>query len=125
MALYAGVLKKAIEVAEKSTFKYQLAAVVFKGKRIISYGENSIRSTRRVHNKYKNYETTLHAEQNALSLCNKEFTQGLSLLVIRLNKTGGLAHAEPCEMCMKMIKHYGIKYIYYSLYDGTITRKKV
>lgn len=125
MSLYAGVIKKAIEVAEKSTFKYQLAAVVFKGKRIISYGENSIRSTRRVHNKYKNYETTLHAEQNALSLCDKNFTQGLNILVIRLNKNGGLAYAEPCEMCMKMIKHYGIKHVYFSLNDGTITRKRV
>ena len=51
----AGIIKRALEECELSEYHYRLGAVVFKGKRIISSGHNSIRSSS-IHNKYKKFE---------------------------------------------------------------------
>lgn len=116
-----GILKKAIEEAEKSDMSYKMAAVIFKGNRLISYGHNSRGMCSKIHPKYRNIRDTTHAEQNAIVKSKKwNKLSGTSMLVIRITKGGNLSMALPCSMCMTMIGHVKIKNVYYSNHSGEI-----
>lgn len=126
MSIYSGIIKAALEAAENADFyPYKIGAVVFKGPKIISIGSNGLRACSRIPSKYKLFENSLHAEQDALSKIGKEKAQGASILVIRLKRNGELSMALPCKMCSKMIKAFGIKKVYYSARDGEIYSYKV
>lgn len=120
-----GILKKAIEEAEKSEYyPYKIGAVIFKGSRILGYGHNAIRSFNKIPSKYKKWENSLHAEQKAIFSCS-DLTKlkGSSILVIRISKSGKMRMAKPCDMCEATIKHFGIREVLYSGEDGEIVRE--
>ena len=116
MIIPIGVLNKALESAKKSNFYiYKVGAVIFKGKKIISCGYNDIRSFSKINNKYKKHFTSCHAEQFALmNIPNKKNIKNASIFIIRLNISGKTSLAKPCEYCLKTIKSFNIKKIYYS-----------
>lgn len=128
MSLPAGVLKKAIVAAQSSTYyPYKVGAVIFKANKIIADGENGIRFCQRIAKKFKKFENSLHAEQNAIikAMNRGRNLSGYSMLVIRLNGSGNLSLGRPCEMCMNFIKFVGIKTIYYSDAHGQIIKEKI
>ncbi len=43
---------------------------------------------------------------------------GASMIVIRVDAFGNLADSKPCAACTKILKHYKIKKIYYSVPGG-------
>lgn len=117
-----GILKKAIEECELSTYKLALGAVIFKGNRILSSGHNELRSSS-ISNKYKKYKNSLHAEQAAVMNINWKKLKGASILVIKLSKVQKkLSNAKPCDMCLQLLKTIGIKKIYYSNQFGEIVK---
>lgn len=122
-----GIQEKARLEAKKSNMeRYQIGCVCFKGKRIISYGFNQVRSTSRIPNKYKKFPNSLHAEQHAImKIRNKEILKGSSILVVRVNRSGEFLMAKPCENCLNTIRFFGIKEIFYSNEDGKIVREKL
>lgn len=122
--LYNNVIKRAIEEAEKSTYNPSIGAVVFKGKRIYGSGHNGIRSSS-ISMKHKKWEESLHAEQAALLNLDWNKLKGFSILVYRIGKNGELGMAKPCEMCQKLIKHVGIKNVYYTTREGEIKLEKI
>lgn len=125
MSMFIGALKRAIEVAEKSEYyPYKIGAVVFKGGRILSEGTNALRYCSRVPDKYKNFDHSLHAEQDALSKLYPDKAKGANMIVVRINESGNVSLAKPCENCQKMIKDCGIKWVYYSNRAGEIIRQK-
>ena len=67
--MYSGILKRAIEEAEKSEYKVKIGAVVFKGSRILGFGYNEIRHCSKIFPKYKKFDNTIHAEQKAILSC--------------------------------------------------------
>ena len=121
-----GILKKAIESAERSKmYPYRLGCVVFKGKRILSCGFNQIRTSNAIPDRFKKFIEALHAEQHAIMrVPNKELLNGASLLVIRINRNGKLTNARPCKNCMKTINYFKISNIYYSNENGEIVMEK-
>lgn len=121
--MYIGIINKCIETAYKSDYKLKIGAVVFKGKRILSTGYNSIRSSR-MSNKHKNFINSLHAEQHALLNLDWSKLKGCSILVMKVSKTGKLSNAKPCPLCSKLLNHVGIKDIYYTNEQGVITNEK-
>lgn len=130
MGITAGILRRALDVTEKSEYyPYKVGAVVFKGSRILSEGTNAIRGCTRVPSEYKKFCHTLHAEQDALSklLNNPDVIKGASILVIRINNNaaGKISMAKPCEFCQKMIEDYGIRNVYYSDYNGEIKKMRI
>lgn len=122
MALNVGILKKAIEEAEKSPyFPYRIGAVFFKGSRIFGFGHNDVRSCRVIPNKYKQFKEALHAEQAALAHVKSQnggdtsCLQGASIFVIRINATTeNISMARPCFMCHSMLKRFKVRWMYYS-----------
>lgn len=134
MSLKSSIIKKCIYLAESSSFinqnnkrqPFKIGAIIFKGSSVLGYGTNSIRSCKRIKNKYKKFIESLHAEQHAIiSVKNRKTLKGASILVIRLNKNNELRLAKPCEMCMGFIKHVGISKIYYSTNNGEIKLMKI
>jgi len=121
-----GILRKAIESAERSKmYPYRLGCVVFKGKRILSWGFNQIRTSNAIPDRFKKFIEALHAEQHAIMrVPNKELLNGASLLVIRINRNGKLTNARPCKNCMKTINYFKISNIYYSNENGEIVMEK-
>lgn len=122
----SGIIKRCLEECEKSTYRFRIGAVIFKGSRIISSGHNGIRSVSQIKDKFKKYENSLHAEQAALMNIDWNKVKGCSILVMKISPSKGtLSMAKPCEICQKLLEHIGIKTIYYSNEKGEIVRKKL
>lgn len=118
---FSPILKAAIEEAELSTHQHKVAAVIFKGKRIISIAHNSVRANKIPH-KFKNFLESTHAEAHAIIKARQNL-KGYDILVIRINRTGNIALAKPCEFCQDFIDYVGIRSVYYSDNDGNIIKK--
>lgn len=118
------ILKKAIEVASKSDYYVKVGAVIFNGKKIISSGFNEIRYHSKLHPKFKTWHNSLHAEQKAI-ITSKHNLKRYSILVIRVNNNGEMLLARPCRNCQKYLKYVGIKKVYYSNNNGSITKERI
>ncbi|MDR0816394.1 MAG: hypothetical protein LBN28_03240, partial [Desulfovibrio sp.] len=90
--------------------------MLFKSKRILSCGFNSVRNFSAVPNKWKKFPESLHSEMMAIMLIkNKELLQNANMLIVRLNRSNNLRLAKPCDNCMRSIMKFKIKNIFYSL----------
>ena len=72
---------------------------------------------------------TVHAEEDCMNnFLSKEIniiTSRTCILVIRVHhSTGELLMSKPCKNCSDKIKNIGIKHVYYSNENGTITYEK-
>lgn len=120
-----GIINKAIEEAKKSKYyPYKIGAVVFKNSSIISWGHNEIRSSR-IHPKHKIWENSLHAEQAALIGLDWEKLNNVSIFVCRLTRSNKFAMARPCDNCMSLLRHIGIKKVYYTVNNDYIEEVKI
>lgn len=122
----SGILKLALEEANMSLYRFRVGAVVFKGSRILASGHNGIRSSR-IHPFHKMYNNALHAEQDAiLNIKDWSTIKGSSILVVKISKTRELlSMARPCDMCQQLLRHVGIKTMYYSNTVGEIISEKL
>lgn len=126
--LTTGILKKAIKEAKKSNMKtFRIGAVIFKGNRIISNGHNYKGFCGKIHPRYRNQRDTVHAEQDAIiKYGNWEKLKGSSILTIRVGLSGKLSMSRPCEeICIPLIKHVGIKEMFYSIHSGEIIMEEI
>lgn len=114
-------------MAEKSSYyPYRVGAVIYKGKRILGAGFNAVRSFSKINDKYKAFRESLHAEQHAMmNVKNWSSMKGASIIVVRINMSGTISLAKPCENCMQSIRAVKIKEIYYSDRNGQIILEKV
>jgi deoxycytidylate deaminase len=89
--------------------KHRLSAIIFDNNfNIISVGYN--KWLLKGHYSQKPYNTSIHAEVDAILGIPKQDLWGSSILVFRYNY--GLA--KPCQCCMKVILSAGIHNIFYS-----------
>lgn len=117
--MFSPMLKAAIEEAKLSTYKqHKVAAVIFKGKRIIATAHNQVRSNK-IPYKFKKVLETSHAEAHCIIKARRNL-EGYSILVVRLNNQHELRLAKPCEFCHDFINYVGISKVYYSTNDETI-----
>lgn len=110
--------KKFIELAYSKTFesdhKFPMAAVLVKGNRILSWGNNRIKT----HPIQKNYDfdcNSLHAEIDALIRAPYGQIKGATIYVCRRQVNGNYGLAKPCSGCYETLKNYEIKKVIYSL----------
>ncbi len=103
-------LALARQVSLTSTYKIRVGAVIVQHGTPIALGCN----VQRTHPKWvRAKQTTIHAEIAALISTQSKLT-GASIFVYREHKNGLPALARPCENCLAVLQHYGIKWIYYS-----------
>ena len=112
-----GIINKAKTEAKKSTHRFKVGAVIFNKKKIISSGHNfGRRSVRSLLPSFQKRKNSVHAEVDSIIKAKTDL-KGMSMLVVRVNSTGNLALAKPCDHCMTYIKHVELKDVYYSTYD--------
>lgn len=109
--------------AESDYDRYQISAVIFDKRKVISTGTN-MRKTAPVqcfYNKYRKIQCLRgwsHAEINALGrlkrLGTKVDPKNLAILVYREYKNGVVALARPCPACEQALRDFGITDIYYT-----------
>jgi tRNA(Arg) A34 adenosine deaminase TadA len=120
--LGSAVLKRAFEEAASSNYtRHPVGCVIFKGKNIAVSSHNSVRASRKVPKRFKEFEESLHAEASAIIKAKRNLT-GYSILVIRV-RNGKLMNSKPCEMCQGFLDHVGIRRIFYSTNEGTIVEE--
>lgn len=99
--------------ARKSTYLYRLGAVVLRKNKIVGRGYNKLKTHPKL-SKYGYY--SCHAECDAIMRAS----EGDTLVVVRLLKSGKLCCSKPCDRCLKFAKDYGIKKIYYIDWDSSL-----
>ena len=116
----ARYFEAARKVAETSTCRdYRHGAVLVKGSKIISSCKNENRHVkfgRRFRRRDCGYATQ-HAELGCILGIDRTVTTGATLYVVRIGKAGDYRLSKPCDMCQQVIKHVGIKKVYYSIND--------
>lgn len=123
--LNPNLIARCVAECTNSDYFQRIGAIIFKGKRIISQGHNSInRHVNRIKPQYRKWQGTIHAELAAV-LDAKQSVAGFDLLVTRLTAKGDLALAMPCECCEAYCRYVGIRNVYYSDNNGEIIRMKL
>ncbi len=126
MAITTKILKAVREAATESDFKYKLAAVIFKGSKIISVGYNSVKKTHPLIKllSHRDDKLYLHAEIHAI-LRAKE-CEGADLLVVRIrNDSEEFSMSKPCKMCERFIRRSGIRNVIYSDGEGNLKIQRI
>lgn len=97
-------LQPAIRAAKRSTMTQKHGAALYNGNKLVATGCNlfiqrGIRS--------------IHAEENVLRKIPKG-CNNLSLVVVRVNKSGELLNSRPCGKCRRLIVLNRVKKVYHS-----------
>lgn len=112
-------LRLAIQQAVNSdNEKFRLGAVIFKGGRIISKGNNvSKRSPDIIR---FSLSCGIHAEMAALNKHKyaREKVADATIFVVRINKSGHLSMAKPCDECCKHLRKANIRQAIYTVSDN-------
>lgn len=111
----------ATEIARKTQHDspFHLAAVLAKGKGVISVGVNYTKKTHTQSNTRFRY---LHAEVDSIIGVRKEYLKGATLYVSRVGydyRTEILC-SKPCASCQAAIERAGIKEVYFTLSNNSI-----
>lgn len=105
------------DLAYKSPLNQKHVAIAIKNSKIISNPKiNDIKPY-----SFGYFSGTCHAEINCISsfIFNKKLKK-VSIIVIRLSRTGELRMSKPCTKCTRIMKHFGIKNVHYSTGDDRI-----
>jgi len=68
---------------------------------------------------------TIHAELGCVLGMPRSVTTGADVYVCRINKQGIFRNSKPCAMCHEVLKHVGIKRVFYTTGDNTIEMYKL
>lgn len=113
-------IKRAIKVAETSTYKWKLGAVVTNNGRVLGFSPNKFRNSPTIN---PNHATT-HAEIAALLKCYKIARHG-TIYVARVDSFSRTRLAKPCEMCKIGLELAGIRTIVYTNEEGSFTVERL
>lgn len=112
----------AAKEASKSTCKFRLGAVAISNGQVISKGFNRTKGGNHKWSLRKG-EQTIHAERLALNRTGSAEID--TLIVVRLAAATGFSMSHPCKSCMSHARRAGIKYIYYTDWNGNVQKVKV
>ena len=104
------MLNRALQVAENSTMKHKLGAVIYKGGRVLRVGWNVERNRHPTMEIDPNDYST-HAEIMALNLLpgGLRTAEGATIYVARIGRSRPSLNALPCLACRTTLEVYGIK----------------
>jgi len=121
-------IELAMRVAEQSDFKeYRHGAVLVRGGSVIntSCNKNKYRSWGNRFRKRQIGHATHHAELGCVLGLDRSITEGATMYVVRIGKSGVLRNSKPCPMCEAALVYVGIKKVVYSDENGNIQSMRV
>ena len=117
---YVGLAKRLANSSPSPDHKH--GAVLVRGGSVINWSINRNR-VQRWAQKFRAHgcgHATHHAELGAILGGAREKTQGADVYVVRVNKRDNLLLSKPCPMCEEVLRHVGVKRVFYSVDDDTI-----
>lgn len=111
-------MKYAIRGACLSSLRCRVGAALFYKKKLLGIGWNIKKSHPRCPT-----EHSQHAEFNVcIGLDKTILSNGCTLYVVRLTKTGRIEIAKPCEICQEFLQAICIDKIFYTDREGKLNR---
>ena len=104
--------------------KALIGAVVVRGRDILSVGVNGRKShpLQRYYNAFRFSDERanhlMHAEIDAIVKAKEFLGDDTSIYVYRVLRNGTTAMCRPCVGCLRALKDYGIKRVFYTTGDG-------
>jgi len=110
------VINKAKNIALSNNHNFHLAAILYRGKRLIKVGTNARKTHPRFVRVFENgiCDSHLHAEMSVLRFAKP----GDVIIVLRWKKSGVLSMSKPCIHCQGFLKSAGIKEVHYTDCNG-------
>lgn len=111
------IAAKAAEQSGHDTFRH--GAVLIKGGSVINVAANKYNHTSFGQRfRERPGPATHHAELACILGIERGTTNGATIYVSRINKTGGWKMSKPCDMCHEALKFVGIKKVVYTTGEG-------
>jgi tRNA(Arg) A34 adenosine deaminase TadA len=123
MKRHENLIRRAVRVAQNSTYRWQHGAVVAKGNKVLGSAPNKFRNFPFVDEK----NVSDHAERATLRelLKVRDDLRGCTIYIARINNRGNTMMSRPCINCMKAIIDAGIKEIVYTNELGTYSVEQI
>ena len=121
-------IELAARVAQQTDFKeYRHGAVLVRGGTVLntSCNKNKYKAWAGRFRKCQKGHATLHAEIGAILGLDRSMTEGGTVYVVRVGRTGDLKNSKPCPMCEAAMQFVGIKKVVYSSEDGKIETMRI
>ena len=121
-------IELAMRVAAQSDFKeYRHGAVLVRGGSVVntSCNKNKYRSWGNRFRKRQIGHATHHAELGCVLGLDRSITEGATMYVVRIGKSGVLRNSKPCPMCEAALEYVGIKKVIYSDENGEIQSMRI
>lgn len=68
---------------------------------------------------------TIHAEIGCILGLPRSVTSGADVYVCRINKQGQFRNSKPCAMCHEVLKHVGVRRVYYTAGEDVVEMYKL
>lgn len=104
-------LRLAKKVSVNSDHRYQVGAVLVKGKTPMSICCNRAKT----HPVYANPTGSIHAEMRCLIHAKRHSVKDSTIYVWRSHKNGTPALSRPCSTCLELLREAGVSKIVYSI----------
>ncbi len=96
---------------------------LIRGNKVVSLGWNNSCKSHPMGKKLGYFSSRIHSELSAyIRLQDKSQIPNLSIVNIRMSKTGVINIARPCKYCMPWIQSLGFRKLYYTQADGQFVR---
>ena len=115
-------------MAGQSTYgKIKHGALLIKGGSVInaSFNKDSYSS---FGNRFRHQNcgrATHHAEIGCVLGIDRSKTEGATIYVVRINRSGDFRLSKPCSMCHEVLKYCGIKKVVYTVDENKIASYKL
>lgn len=123
MKRHENLIRRAVKVAQQSTYRWKHGAVVAKGNKVLGFAPNKLRNAPAV----DEHNVSDHAERATLRelLKVRDDLRGCTIYIARINKQGKTMMSRPCPNCMNAIVDAGIKEIVYTTEIGSYSVEQV
>src|SRR6187551_1816233 len=123
MKRHDNLIRRAVRVAEQSTYRWRHGAVVAKGNKVLGSAPNKFRNAPAI----DEHNVSDHAERATLRelLKVRDDLRGCTIYIARVDSRGDTQMSRPCTWCMWAIISAGIKEIVYTNELGSYSVEKV
>jgi tRNA(Arg) A34 adenosine deaminase TadA len=123
MKRHENLIRRAVRVAESSTYRWKHGAVVAKGNKVLGFAPNKFRNAPLV----DEHNVSEHAERATLRelLKCRDDLRGCTIYIARIAKAGNTTISRPCTDCMAAIISAGIKEVVYTNEMGSYSVEQI
>tara|TARA_Y100000310_G_C20630194_1_gene788217 strand:- start:793 stop:1248 length:456 start_codon:yes stop_codon:yes gene_type:complete len=121
-------LETARNIANQSNYgKIKHGAILVKGGSIIhaSCNKGNFSAFGSRFRKQGRGPATHHAELGCITGVPRAVSTGADVYVCRVNRHGEYRSSKPCNMCHDVLKHVGVKRVYYTTDEGSVRMYKL